>query len=512
MLKFSLSLFAVALLYTGCGSNNCCDGDNALEEEGNRTALKVAPTAVLSSETKECTEGSTIRFDGRNSVDPDGFVQNYLWIIDGKEVATAPVPAFACDVPGEKEVCLKVTDNDGLVSSVVCQNYIVKEKEVVQIPPKAIIEAPEFCTIGEKITVNGVKSSDSDGEVMAYTWSFEEQNATAKEATFTCAKVGAQELCLKVTDNDGLTDSNCTTVVGQEIPNEPPVAKIVVAEPSCIIGETITLDGSQSSDTDGTVTHYVWTPQGVDAASYEFNCTQEGTYDVCLSVVDDKDLNSTQACETIAVSKPANKPPVARIELLPQECVVGETVLADGTTSSDVDGNVTAYHWSVDNNISYSIEPKPQILCEKEGDMKVCLSVTDNEGADSLQEACKFVTVNPKPNVTIPPVAVITIVPNDDTVKSVTAECEGSYDPDTVDGDNNPQNDGKILDAKFTVQKTYKDGYTEDPHTGDCPKWISTPDNLDYMKITLTVTDDDGEVTEKTEIYDWDGEKLVLRQ
>ena len=505
-----MSLAALALLYGGCGSNSCCEGDLPVAEAG-QSVEKVAPTAVVSSETSECTEGGSILFDGRNSVDSDGHVTKYEWLLDGKETATEPIATFSCDAPGEKRVCLKVTDNDGLSSSYTCQSFVVKPKTVVKKPPVARIDAPQFCTLGETIQVDGTRSSDEDGEVVSYSWNFEDAKSNFDKPYFVCAKEGNQTLCLDVTDNDGLSDRNCTVIVGQQVPNKPPVAKIAADSTECIVGEQVTLDGSGSSDDDGFVAHFNWKPAGADNVRYTFACTIPGVHQVCLSVTDDKGLQSQQVCEAISVRKPANKAPVAVIEGLPAECTVGEQVVADGTTSYDLDGNVTAYAWSLDNNNSFSSVPKPQIACDAEGSKKICLQVTDNEGMQSLQ-TCKELLVKAPVVKLIPPVAKIQVKINeDDSVRSFTADCAGSYDPDTVDSDHNPQNDGKVLSAIFTVQKTYTNGYTEDPHSGSCPKWISIPDDMASVKITLTVTDDDGQTTTKTEIYDWDGSNLTLR-
>ncbi len=510
MLKLTLSLFTIAALYSGCGSSGCCSDGSPVEEKG--TAVqKLAPVALISSESSECTEGGTITFDGRSSVDSDGHVKSYLWSLEGERVTENPIATFSCDGVGRKEVCLTVVDDDNLTSSRVCQHFTVKEKEKIKIPPVARIEAPQFCTIGETIQVDGTKSSDTDGEVLAYDWLFEDAKSNLDRPYLVCAKEGNQSICLTVTDNDGLTDTNCTTIIGQRVPNKPPVAKIAASKKECIVGESLILDASGSSDTDGYVAHFNWAPPAEDLARTTFNCTEPGIHQVCVSVVDDKGLQSQQVCEAIAVRKPANRPPVAKIENVPAECTTGETFVADGTTSSDSDGTVVSYLWSEDANASYSVEPKPLFRCDAEGVKEICLQVKDNEGAES-EKVCRQVTVKAPVVELIPPVAKIEVAFNEgDSTRSFTADCQGSYDPDTVDSDNNPQNDGKVVDAVFTVQKFFKDGTSDEPHSGTCPKWISIPDGLDHIVITLEVTDDDGQKTTLTHIYIWDGEKLLLQ-
>jgi PKD repeat protein len=510
MLKLMLSLFTIAALYSGCGSSGCCSDESPIGEKGS-TIEKLAPTALISSESSVCVEGSTITFDGRSSVDTDGHIKNYEWLLDGKLVASNPIASFTCDSVGTKEVCLKVSDDDNLSSTMVCQTYTVKEKEKIKVPPVAVITAPHFCTIGETIQVDGTKSHDEDGEVLQYAWRFEDARSSLDKPYLVCAKEGNQSLCLNVTDNDGLTDSNCTTIIGQQVPNKPPVAAITASQKECVVGEHIILDASGSSDVDGYVTHFNWAPPLEDLARVTFNCDEPGIHQVCVSVVDDKGLQSEQVCEIVSVRKPANKPPVAKIENVPATCTVGETFVADGTTSSDVDGSVVAYLWSEDDNTTYATEDKPLFRCDAEGTKEICLQVKDNEGADS-QKVCKSVVVEAPVAQLIPPVAKMEVSLNqDDPTLSFTADCKGSYDPDTVDSDNNPQNDGTVVDAIFTVQKFFTDGTSDDPHTGSCPKWISIPDGLDHVVITLEATDDDGQKTTLTHTYKWDGTDLILQ-
>ena len=144
MLKYLLSVTIVSVWFIGCGSNDCCSGDTPVDPKG-QVIQKIAPTALISTQGRECIEGGTITMDGRSSTDQDGHVQKYEWLVDGKLISQGPKPTFSCDSLGEKEVCLKVTDDDNLTSSVTCQSYVVSAAP--KIPPVAVIlNAPDFCT------------------------------------------------------------------------------------------------------------------------------------------------------------------------------------------------------------------------------------------------------------------------------------------------------------------------------------------------------------------------------
>ncbi len=515
MLKLSLSIAILLVLFYGCGGdNNCCDGNvesvvNDVEKKGEPETVRFSPTPLISYSVSECMKGSTITFDARGSGDEDGHIVKYEWLMDGVVIASDPKPTFTCDKSGVKKLCLQVTDDDNLTSEPVCHNYTVKER--VKIAPIAMLtNLPEFCTEGETILPYGGESSDSDGEIMEYKWSFADTNLSDINPKFICPKAGKYEICLEVIDNDELTDRNCSTIIAQEVPNSAPVAKIEALKFNCIVGESIELNASSSSDEDGEVIGYNWVPDSFTGENATFECDSTGEHIVCLSVIDDKGLSSKEVCQKIIVSKPANIPPVAKISGITDECVVGDKILADGSASTDSDGNVTGYLWSEDENTSASVEVKPIFECKKEGVKKICLSVTDNDGALSTNIECKEITIKPKQIVTIPPIAKINL--GESTGDGIWFDCFESYDPDSVDGDNNAQNDGKIINHHWIVTKTLKNGDIVGPHESDnCPKWIGTPVDLDFMEVTLTVTDDDAEVTTITNIYDWDGEKLILR-
>lgn len=516
MLKVGLSIAAVSILFYGCGgNNNCCDGETIAEVKGEQKKsdpqiVKYLPTAMISYTTSECTKGDTISFDARGSGDEDGHIVKYEWLMDEVVVASDPKPTFVCDKPGVKELCLRVIDDDNQTSKPICRNYEVKER--VKIAPFAVIsDISKSCVEGEKIFPKAEHSGDRDGEIISYNWSFFESNSTLKNPAFVCPKAGEYEICLEVIDNDKLNDKNCTRIIAFETPNKAPVAKIELSSYKCLVGESVELNATSSSDIDGFIKDYIWTPKTLSADKPSFLCQTLGSNEVCLEVVDDKDLKSQKVCVDINVSKPANIPPVAKITGVANECVVGDKIIADASTSTDEDGRVVGYLWSEDQNASASIEPKPIFSCDKEGIKKICLTVTDNEGADSLNKECKNITVKPRPIESIPPVAQMDL--GESTGDGVWFDCSKSYDPDTIDGDNNAQNDGKIIKHHWSVIKTFKNGDVLGPHESDkCPKWIGTPANLDFMEVSLTVTDDDNEVTTITNIYDWDGEKLILRQ
>ncbi|HEY8718478.1 PKD domain-containing protein [Pengzhenrongella sp.] len=140
---------------------------------------------------------------------------------------------------------------------------------------------------------------------------------------------------------------------------------------------TAAVDGSASSDPDGTITSYAWdfgdttTGTGVSATH---TYAAAGTYPVTLTVTDNR--GGTAATTRQVVVTPPNQPPVASFTATP----TGLTLALDATASTDSDGTIASYEWTygdggTDTGVTAShVYPAG-------GTYTVTLTVTDNSGA-----------------------------------------------------------------------------------------------------------------------------------
>lgn len=138
-------------------------------------------------------------------------------------------------------------------------------------PPVAEAGSNQNVSEGSIVTLDGSGSTDPDGSIVTYLW--EQTGGTtvsftssATQATFTAPEsTGSPEaltFLLTVTDNSGFTatDTVTITVYAQGL-NLPPVAE---AGNDQTVNHTtqVTLDGSGSTDSDGTIVSYLWEQTG----------------------------------------------------------------------------------------------------------------------------------------------------------------------------------------------------------------------------------------------------------
>lgn len=162
---------------------------------------------------------------------------------------------------------------------------------------------PYKCNTGQTITLDGSGSFDPNGQIAKYEWDFNgdgKPDATGPKVSFTCPTTpGSVTIKLTVTDDAGTTDTaqQTITVTQAPPPNQPPTASCGTVPAEVLVGQTVTLDGSGSSDPEGKTLTYQWAfvskptdSQAViadpTAAVTSFKVDKEGAYSVRLTVTD----------------------------------------------------------------------------------------------------------------------------------------------------------------------------------------------------------------------------------
>jgi PKD repeat protein len=176
--------------------------------------------------------------------------------------------------------------------------------------------------------------------------------------------------------------------------NNPPLA-----DPNgpytAIEGQAITLDGSGSTDLDGTIDLYEWdidnngiydysSPSPTQSHTY----AQDGTYTIKLRVTDD--LGATdEATTTASISDTA---PTASFTGNPTSGTVPLTVsFTNNSTGYD---QPLSYEWDFDNNGTVdSTAQNPSYTYTTAGTYSVKLTVTDSDGSTNSLTRTNYITV-----------------------------------------------------------------------------------------------------------------------
>jgi hypothetical protein len=176
-------------------------------------------------------------------------------------------------------------------------------------------------------------------------------SGTDSKPTFTADVSGIYVASLVV--NDGALNSNSAQVViTAAVANSAPVANAGAAQ-SVLVGASVTLDGSQSTDANKDVLTYKWLlfskPVGsavelssTTAAKPTFTADTSGTY-VARLIVNDGTIDSSIST-VVVTAVTGNAKPVADAGKN-QVVANGATVTLDGSASSDANHDTLSYKW-----------------------------------------------------------------------------------------------------------------------------------------------------------------------
>lgn len=168
--------------------------------------------------------------------------------------------------------------------------------------------------------------------------------------------------------------------------NQAPIAN---AGPDQVVfvDQNFTIDGSASVDPDGTLvnTNFKWNI-GLTGPKFTMTYSTVGIRIITLTVTDSNGATSSDDLIIDVRAKPANQLPTARI-VTPTTATVGQAVVFDGSTSSDPDGTIASYQWTVSGSVGTLSGAKPSYTFAAPGTYIVTLVVTDNLGGQSTSVA-----------------------------------------------------------------------------------------------------------------------------
>jgi PKD repeat protein len=214
---------------------------------------------------------------------------------DGAFDATGTSAGATFATPGVVTVTAKATDAGGR-TAVATVPVRVDDR-----PPVAKLSGPSTAPLGATVRLDASASSDPDGRVAAFAWDLDgdgrpDAGVTGAQATLTAAAPGPRTVRVWVTDDRGATAAATLTVT---VTNRAPVARIT-APATAAVGATVTVDGTRSSDPDGTVARYDWDLDGdgtyeTQGATAPLTLAHAGAWTVRLRVTDAFGATATTA-------------------------------------------------------------------------------------------------------------------------------------------------------------------------------------------------------------------------
>jgi hypothetical protein len=336
------------------------------------TVVNLPPTADAGPDRTIETQ-QQVWLNGSGSSDPEDESLSYVWSLDGVQIGVGQYPALGPFEAGLYAITLTVTDGHGASAT---DEMILT---VLNRAPRANAGPDQSVNHAQAVTLDGSRSYDGDGTILSYVWSLDGvQIATGPSPVVGPFAVGVRSITLTVTDDHGATaaDSMVVTVV-----NEAPIAS-AGPDQTANHAQTVTLAGSGSDPESGPLS-YTWSIGGVEVATGA-NPTvgpfDVGVHTVTLTVTDNHAATASDSMTVTVV----NEAPVANAG--PDQAVSFKgkttTVTLDGSASSDPEGGVLSYLWTLDGQ-TVGTGAVVQVDVPA-GTHTFTLTVTDDHGATAV--------------------------------------------------------------------------------------------------------------------------------
>ncbi|CAD5991104.1 conserved exported protein of unknown function [Agreia sp. COWG] len=341
----------------------------------------VRPVAAFTSTVTDLS----VAFDASGSADQDGTIATYAWDFGDGQTATGATPTHAYSTAGDHAVALTVTDNSG--ESTTLSHTVTTN--LANVAPTASFTS----TVTDlSVAFYASGSTDSDGSIASYSWNFGDgSTGTGVNPSHAYAIAGSYPVTLNVTDNKGLISDVTKTVVATAKVLVPPTSAFTKTATGLSLG----LDGSASTDADGTIASYAWTfgdGQAGSGATTTHAYASAGTFQVSLTVTDNDGASATSTQSVTLTAPPANVVPTASFTSSAADLATS----FDATASTDADGTIASYAWAFGDG-STGTGATASHSYAAAGSYTVILTVTDNVGATGTSTKTLTVTAPAQP-------------------------------------------------------------------------------------------------------------------
>jgi len=375
-------------------------------------SLGGSPSANAGSDITINLPANTATLSGSGS-DSDGTIVSYQWTkISGSTVtltnANTATLSLSDLLEGVYEFQLTVADNDANTAS---DNVLVTVIDANQAPTANAGNDKNITLPTNTLNLSG-SGSDPDGTIATYLWTKQSgpSGTLVGETTATLALSnlidGTYVFRLTVIDDDGASAFDEATVTVNPAPvNQPPTANAGVDFSLVLPTNSANLSGS-GSDTDGTISTYLWTKQSGPSVTMtntsdptlSVSNLLEGIYVFRLTVTDDDGASDFDEATITVIA--ANQSPTANAGsditlVLPTNTT---NIVGSG---SDPDGTITGHQWvkisgaaaTLTNTTNSTLTVSDLV----EGSYVFRLTVTDDDGATAFDDVTVVISAANQP-------------------------------------------------------------------------------------------------------------------
>lgn len=354
------------------------------------------PVAALSLTPFSGNAPLAVTASAAASTDSDGtIVSTSINFGDGSVPANAVSASHVYSAAGSYTVTATVTDNLGATASA---SAIVKVSSLANKSPIAVLSATPASAYGP-VTVNAstAGSSDPDGTIAASTINFGDGSASIKatSASHTYSAAGTYTVTAVVTDNLGASTSTSTSVVVK-------APEVIVTSPANIAGAATTALNSPVHVVASGFSGYTVTAMQVYLDGKLIYQIKSAGLDTLVSmasgahslIVKGWDASGRNFMDSLSINVASNQPPTAALSISATSLLVGGSVSASTSGSSDPDGTIASSSINFGDGSAPVAATSASHQYKLAGTYTVTANVTDNNGASS--STSKTVTVNPQ--------------------------------------------------------------------------------------------------------------------
>lgn len=379
-------------MVVACGGGS---GGNDGGEDGGEDVPPAPQVTVRITATPTSGDAPlTTRLEAQVNI-PDLPEDAFMWDLgDGNTAVGVSIEHIYTDT-GSYTVTLTVTDDQGATAQATQTVNVIAETVGNEAPVAVFTADPTQGQAPLTVVFDGRGSSDVDGSITAYAWTFGDgESAVGTQVEHIYEDGGNYTVTLTVVDDDGAIGT-ATADITVTVVNQAPVAAFTLAPAEGAVPLTVAFDGRGSSDVDGSITTYAWDfGEGSTATGEQVNheFTVAGDYTVTLTVTDDTGVSTSVAqVVTVREAQVANRAPTVTVAASPfQGDAPLEVVLV--ATASDPDGDALSFAWDLGDGGRREGDASVSYNYASPGTFTATVTVTDGRGGRA--EASVDVTVN----------------------------------------------------------------------------------------------------------------------